>query len=217
MIREEYNTELFRRIDEEKQERILEVAGSEFAMEGFSRANTNKIAEKIGISVGSLYKYFRTKENLFLATIRKGRDELEKVLNDVAAIDGRLVEKIDMLIGIIQDYSRNHPQITKLYNELTTEGNVELARKLSMELEAPAAIFYRRLIADAQSSGEIKNDTAPEILSFYMDNLFLTLQFSYASTYYQERMRVFLGDRYAEKDGMVRSSMLFFIRSALGA
>lgn len=213
---EDYSTDLFRRIDEEKQKRILDLAGEEFSREGFSGANTNRIAEKIGISVGSLYKYFRTKENLFLATIRRGRKELEQVLNTVAEIDGGLFEKIDALIGIIQDYSRHHPQITRLYNELTSEGNVALAQSLSSELEAPAAEYYRRLIADAQKSGEISNDNPPEILAFFMDNLFLTLQFSYASAYYQERMRVFLGKRLSNKDKLVRSSLLDFIRSALG-
>lgn len=215
-MRENYSTELFQRIDKEKQKRILDMAGEEFSREGFSGANTNKIAEKIGISVGSLYKYFRTKENLFLATIRRGRNELEHVLNTVSGIDGGFIEKIDALIGIIQDYSRNHPQITRLYNELTSEGNVALARSLSSELEAPAAAYYRRLIADAQKSGEITNGTPPDILAFYMDNLFLTLQFSYASAYYQERMRIFLGKRFSKKDRLVRSSLLDFIRSALG-
>ena len=215
-MKEDYSTELFRRIDEKKQKRILEMAGDEFAREGYSGANTNKIAEKIGISVGSLYKYFRTKENLFLATVHKGRRDLEKVFDTVTGIDGGLFEKIDALIGIIQDYSRNHPQITKLYNELTSEGNVDLARKLSAELEAPAANYYRQLITDAQQAGEINEDTPPEILAFFMDNLFLTLQFSYAGIYYQERMRIFLGDRYADRDTLVRTSLCEFIRAALG-
>jgi AcrR family transcriptional regulator len=211
-----YSTDLFQRIDKEKQKRILDLAAEEFSREGFSGANTNKIAEKIGISVGSLYKYFRTKENLFLATIRRGRNELEQVLSTVAGIEGGLIEKIDALIGIIQDYSREHPQITRLYNELTSEGNVTLARSLSSELEAPAAVYYRRLIADAQKAGEITNDSPPEIIAFFMDNLFLTLQFSYASAYYQERMQVFLGKRFSRKDSLVRSSLLDFLRSALG-
>ena len=47
-------------------ERILEGAGRAFAGAGF-RANVPAIAAEAGVSVGLIYRYFDSKEELFLA------------------------------------------------------------------------------------------------------------------------------------------------------
>ena len=59
-------SELFMRIPGDKRRRIIDVAVKEFAGYGFASANVNRIAEEAGISVGALYKYFPTKEDLFM-------------------------------------------------------------------------------------------------------------------------------------------------------
>lgn len=56
----------FKRIPLEKQRHILDTAMREFAGHGFHKANINAIAAKAGISIGALYKYFSSKEDLFL-------------------------------------------------------------------------------------------------------------------------------------------------------
>ena len=53
-----YTSQRFDRLDESKQQRVLQAAISEFAARGYEAANINKIAEVADISVGSLYKYF---------------------------------------------------------------------------------------------------------------------------------------------------------------
>jgi len=45
-------------------EAILEAAAQIFAELGYARATTNKIAERAGVSVGSLYQYFPNKDSL---------------------------------------------------------------------------------------------------------------------------------------------------------
>ncbi len=44
--------------------------------EGFDRASTNRIAEAAGVSVGSLYQYFPSKEALVAALIERHIDEM---------------------------------------------------------------------------------------------------------------------------------------------
>ena len=45
-------------------EAILEATARILVEEGYDRANTNRIAERVGISIGSLYQYFLNKESL---------------------------------------------------------------------------------------------------------------------------------------------------------
>lgn len=209
-----YHTPLFERIDQEKQKRILDTAREEFSRLGFAGANINRMAETLGISVGSLYKYFQTKENLFLATVHQGRKDLEQVLKETASLSGGFLEKIDHLLIEIQRYSHSNPETIRLYAELTAESNSPMAEKLSAEMEKLASDYYRNQIEKAQKSGEIGNMGDPALLSFFLDNLFLSLQFSYTGAYYRERKRIFTGK--GKSDETIRKELLQFIAGALG-
>jgi AcrR family transcriptional regulator len=51
-------------------DRLLRVAASEFAQVGFEQANINTIAERAGLGKGTIYLYFPSKQDLFLALLR---------------------------------------------------------------------------------------------------------------------------------------------------
>ncbi len=60
--------ETFFRLSAEKQDRICNAALKEFIeyKDNYNKASVNRIAEGAGISIGSLYKYFSGKHDLFL-------------------------------------------------------------------------------------------------------------------------------------------------------
>ncbi|TGJ98784.1 TetR/AcrR family transcriptional regulator [Leptospira langatensis] len=209
-----YNRETFDKIPEEKRTRILSVAIAEFANRGFNNANTNIIAKKAGISVGSLYKYFDTKEDFFLTAVGYGIHQLEKTLEEVLNDDNDLFGKIESILRIIQKHSRENQDIVRLYNEITAEGNSDLIRGLSSELESISAKVYTSLIAEAKKSGVVGKEVDEKIFAFCIDNLFMILQFSYATEYYKERMSIYLGKDMDDDEKIVRG-ILSFIRRAL--
>ncbi len=55
----------FAALSTEKQNRILNAAMAEFKRKGFRKASTNEIVRQAGISKGSLFHYFSTKQALF--------------------------------------------------------------------------------------------------------------------------------------------------------
>jgi len=57
--------EVFLKLSQEKQERILNAAMEEFSSRGFKKASTNNIVQRAGISKGILFYYFRNKKELF--------------------------------------------------------------------------------------------------------------------------------------------------------
>jgi AcrR family transcriptional regulator len=69
----------FEKIAEEKQKRIMDAGIIEFAAKGFIAANINIIAKNAGISIGSMYNYFDSKESLFLTIADYGYGVLESV------------------------------------------------------------------------------------------------------------------------------------------
>ena len=205
----------FDNLPEEKQQLIIRTATGEFAQYGFENTNINTIAERAGISVGSLYKYFESKQDLFLFTIAQGTEVLRDVLASIVPSDRSFEEKCAALIETIQRTSREQRELIQLYSELTSVGNAELVRKLSYEIEAVSAAAYTALIEDEQQKGTIRGDIEAAMAAFLMDNLFICLQFSYASEYYRQRFGFYLGSDIEERDTFVRDQLVAFIVNAL--
>ncbi|MDC7240446.1 MAG: TetR/AcrR family transcriptional regulator [Spirochaetales bacterium] len=209
-----YNNDSYDRISQDKRDRIIAVALEEFATRGYSSANTNVIAEKAGISVGSLFKYFDNKENFFLTVVNYGVSQLETVLGGIAASDSTLEDKVEEILRMILKHSRANRNIVKLYNEMTSEGNAELIRRLSSDMETISADTYARLIGQAKEEGRIAPDIDEKVFAFALDNLFMALQFSYSCEYYKERMKIYVGDDVFDKDEHIISEMMKFITRA---
>jgi AcrR family transcriptional regulator len=57
-------------------EAILEATTQILTEEGYDKANTNRIAERAGISIGSLYQYFPNKESLMAALMEQHSNEI---------------------------------------------------------------------------------------------------------------------------------------------
>jgi AcrR family transcriptional regulator len=61
-------------------EAILEATTRILVEEGYDRANTNRIAERAGISIGSLYQYFPNKESLITALMEQHAREMVELI-----------------------------------------------------------------------------------------------------------------------------------------
>jgi AcrR family transcriptional regulator len=58
--------ETFFNLNEEKQEKVMRSAISEFLKHGFEKGNIGDIAKNAGVAKGSIYQYFENKRELFL-------------------------------------------------------------------------------------------------------------------------------------------------------
>lgn len=209
-----YHKETFDRIPEERRNRIIDVAIKEFAYKGFDNANINKIASDAGVSVGSIYKYFNTKDDLFLTCVHIGVTTLEKVLNDILNSNDDLFIKIEKIIRVIQSHSRSQKDLIVLYNEMTSESNSELTWKLSSEMETISANVYSSLIRQAQDNGLVNKNISAGLFAFFLDNILMMLQFSYGCEYYRERFKIYAGNDILDNDDLVVNQLLMFLKAA---
>jgi AcrR family transcriptional regulator len=83
-------------------ERILEAAGHVFAEKSFDAATTEEIAERAGVSIGSVYQYFPNKDALFEAIadqyLARARAVFELHMTAAAIEGGTWEEVIDRAI-----------------------------------------------------------------------------------------------------------------------
>lgn len=213
---EQYFTSTFGRLATEKQERLLKIAKHAFAEGGFAATSVNAIAAAAGISIGTLYKYFRSKEDLFLAIIGQGHDLLQTVLGEILADADPLPAKIERLLSAAVSYSEKDPDFVKIYIDCTTQGLAPLAARLSRSIESIAADAYRRLLGEAQQRGEIDPALDTSVAAFCLDNLLLMLQYSFGCGYYRERLTLFAGSPALSDPQTVIRGTMRFIANALG-
>jgi AcrR family transcriptional regulator len=117
---------------------ILEAAARILEERGLEGYNTNAVAERGGISVGSVYQYFPNKDALTLALIAKFEDEiLGAAQTAIAASDGKdLKTSLKLLIaGLL----KAHDGRAHLNRILETEEN-----RLRAASSAPAAVLDLR-------------------------------------------------------------------------
>lgn len=204
----------FDNIPAEKRNRILTAATNEFAAGGFENANINVIAKKAGVSVGSLYKYFENKQDLFLTVIHHSIAKMEDLLNVLAVSDEDILVKVEKIIREIQSFSKDHAVLIKLYNAMTAENNPRFASQFAYEMESITARIYRIAIEESKKTGDVRSDLDPAFAAFMIDNLFMSLQFSYSCDYYKERFKIYAGSDITERDDFVVEQSLKFIKSA---
>ena len=104
-----------------------------------------------------------------------------------------------------------------MYNEISSGSCRQYAKELAFEIETRTAAVYSQLLQNAKSAGKADCDLDPKLFAFFMDNLFMMLQFSYSCDYYKERMKIFCGDDIFDDTDKMTEEFMRFIINALKA
>ena len=94
---------------------ILAAAGQQFADTGYRGTDVQDIADSLGVGKGTIYRFYPTKEALFLATVEAAVDELrEFVAGPVEDLDDPL-DKIRTAVHRYLDFFDRHPHVVELF------------------------------------------------------------------------------------------------------
>lgn len=209
------STPIFDRLPEPKRRAILAAMAVEFAQAGFNAAKVDSVAARAGISVGSLYQYFGTKENCFLAVLDDGVSELQNRLDEVLSQVSDPWGRIEAIVRLIPEHSRKHADILRLYHEIGGEGLSELSGDFCRRFEGLSALVYSALFAEARALGVVRSDLDEDYAAFFLDSVFVSLQFSFSADYHILRKRVYLGPAKDADDATLVSRVLEFLKYGL--
>ena len=109
---------------------LVEATARILVKEGFEKTSTNRIAEIAGVSVGSLYQYFPSKEALVAAVIERHNEEIMGIVRaTLAEIADMPVEKaVRRLVTVAIEAHRVNPQLHRVLAE-----QIPRAGKLDVE------------------------------------------------------------------------------------
>ncbi|MBX3454408.1 TetR/AcrR family transcriptional regulator [Ferrovibrio sp.] len=131
---------------------VLEAAARILERGGLAAFNTNAIAERAGISIGSLYQYFPTKEAILAELIRRKRNILLGHMQTAAqqGQSARLAPAIDALIdaGIAHQLSRPNLARSLEYAESLLPITTETETLKQQIVHAIASVLAAHGIAD---------------------------------------------------------------------
>ncbi len=204
---------MLKKLSEEKLEELLEAGVEEFALHGPARANMRGIADRAGISVGALYKYYGDKDGFFRACLSRSLEALDAVLAEVTGEEAGMKEYARRIIRALLRFSREHGAYVRLYAALTASGGEEAA-KLAGEIEGVTARLYTRYIAAGQARGDLRRDMEPGMFAFFFDSLLMMVQFAGCCDYYRERFRLYCGGYPEEQEERLERELLKFFESA---
>ena len=71
-----------------KKERILETAARLFAERGFSRTSTAMLAQEAGVAEGTIFRHFKSKDDIFLELIQRLRDKITQDVYQYLEVEG---------------------------------------------------------------------------------------------------------------------------------
>lgn len=144
---------LFFQLKEEKQQNIIAAGIFEFSAYGYDNSSTNRIVKKAGISKGSLFKYFPSKEDFYFYVLELVCAQLISHMEQQAASFSKEV------FQRIMDYSRcefswyiQNPEKAKIIVAAFTKSDTDIYRKTALKYGGREREIYFQFLQDVNCS-----------------------------------------------------------------
>lgn len=150
-------------MEKSKRRQILDTAARLFASKRFDEVKLDEIASESRLGKGTIYLYFKSKEELYAALIIDGLETLLAEVEEGSGGAGRGAwGEIESIVDALLAFAGRHPHLFAL---MRAGGGVEDARRC--ELRAKIATVCERAIRRGVESGELA-DPHPELTAQYV-------------------------------------------------
>lgn len=142
----------------DKRRKILDAAVRVFASNGYYSSKVSHIAREAGVADGTIYLYFKNKEDLLIQVFLDTMDDIvERQRADLATVE----EPVRQLERFIDNHYRMVAASPALAEVLTVE--VRQSSKFMRSTDMRPFGLYLRIIADIVERGQARGDFDPDI------------------------------------------------------
>lgn len=155
-----------------RREDVLNVAAHLFAKEGYEATTVREIGNAVGMLSGSLYHYFKSKEELLFEILISSHDAMTALLDEHRLREGSPLERLRAFLEAHVMLSSGRLDYAAVFHtefrNLTGE-----RRDIIVQKRREYAAYLSQLIADARSDGLIRLEAVPEhaVSSFVLASL----------------------------------------------
>ena len=161
------NKEQNQKIKDERKEQILSAALSLFATKGLVETRIADISKKTGISMGLIYHYFSSKEEVFSTLIESSLDRMNEAAMNLGSLPVSAKEKIEMAItGLLKGFEQNEqaPEYYYLITQAALSEAVPAETKEMIRVKGKIKDEAMHLIfGEGQKDGTVKNFPVEEL------------------------------------------------------
>lgn len=188
-------------LDDQKREKILEVASELFASRPFHRVLLSDVAAAACVGKGTLYLYFKDKEDLFLSVLYRSFSRVVDRIRErieTEAPDESSDMALEAVIRELVSFASGNPHLFELMRSLP--GLMETSSKWSEKRKELSGLI-ESIIRQGISRGEFE-DPHPELTAIFVPGLV--------------RSAVLHGFTVVDRQTLI-DHMLRFVRSSLGS
>lgn len=184
--------ETFFKIADDKRERLLHEAAALFAECGFNKADVAELAARAGVSKGSIYNYFESKEDLYLYVCRDGMQRSRQAIYGELDSDWDIYQQISYIFNQGARFVSNHPEYLILYVNIASAGMERFSNQMSLEVEKYTADHFKRLILRDMEKGLVRRDVDVDVTAFTVNSMYIIFMTSLVSNHFKIRLKEYL-------------------------
>jgi TetR/AcrR family fatty acid metabolism transcriptional regulator len=147
-----------------KRERILKAAIKVFAKNGFYATRVSEIAKAAGVADGTIYLYFKSKDDVLITIFEDGINRLLAILREVAESDepfeNRITRIVELQLGLLED-QRDLAEVITV--------NLRQSSRLLKQYATPLFMQYIDVIAgvvrEGQEEGAFRQDLNSRVVA----------------------------------------------------
>jgi TetR/AcrR family transcriptional regulator len=194
---------------EHRREEIIDAAQKIFFQKGLQIATMDEIAEAAELSKGTLYIYYKSKEDLYLAVMMRGMDTLHEMFSRVLSADHPTLKTIAHLGEAYYEFFKEHRNYYRMFYFFE---NPQVHKQVSEEMLQSCAGHNGKvwtividLINRGIEEGVIQSDIDPKqaAVILWATSNGLMRQMDREDSYWSEAMGVNLEDALRRGNAMI--------------
>jgi AcrR family transcriptional regulator len=161
----ETRPETRRRRKAERPQEIIEAAFVEFSRNGYAMTTLDQIAERAGVTKGTIYVYFDNKEHLFISMVHEAmRATLDAIQEMFERHDGSTADLLREQFGFIYQHLVEDRRRREMARMLIAEASrfPALADRYHEEIHRPCLNMLSQIIQRGMDRGEIRRSAVTD-------------------------------------------------------
>lgn len=147
---------------------ILDAAFDEFMKNGYAATRVEDIAEKVGVTKGTVYVYFENKEVLFEATIRHVSTSFGEIVKHADTLEGTPAQRLKALLAALYDHLGGDARNREVIKLIISEGQKfpDIVARHDQHVIQPLMNRITELVNEGVTTGEFRSGNAvfPELV-----------------------------------------------------
>jgi len=161
----------------DRRQDILDAATKSFSLFGYKATTMNQVAKLANVGKGTIYTFFKNKEELFDEIISKMIQDMENAASNAIQPTNTLQENVHLSLYAMLEFRMEHQLTIKLFQEERDIGT-PIVQDVIMKMEHTILHIIEDKITRAIEKKEIK-PCNPTLTAFILMKLYIALIFDW--------------------------------------